>query len=466
MVYDVIIVGSGCSGLPAAYNLLSKGFRVAVVEQGDELGDLLPLNQGGEISRFTSLSSCPASVESSSSYDIDTSDSDIDPALFHGVGGSSLIFSAQYPRFHQSDFSTFSTDGVGVDWPIDYKSILPYFQLNDQLTGVAGLLGDPFYPDILGPLLPPVPLGPLGETLKSGFQKLGWHHWPAYAAINTIPYKNRPADNYLRPTNLGDTTGSKGSVDNVYLPLCKSLGLDLFSNTKAFKLQSDDDQIIGLLVINPDRSTQVLKAHKYILCAGALGTPRLLFNSSSSTSSFGLANSSGLVGRNLMLHPLGYAEGYFHQNLSSNYGPQGCCLISQEFYRTDSSRGFARGYTIQSLRGPLPIEAALNLYRRKLLKLGPQFWDHFSLYYNHSAHLTVICEDLPEYTNYIAPDFVNLDSDGMCSLKVTYSLSDNSRKMLSHGVNKSAAYFLSLVPSRLLGMDLFVRQVGILWELV
>ena len=61
---------------------------------------------------------------------------------------------------------------------------------------------------------------------------------------------------------------------------------------------------------------------------------------------------------------------------------------------------------------PLPIEAALNLYRRKLLKLGPQFWDHF-LYYNHSAHLTVICEDLPEYTNYIAPDFVNLDSDGM-----------------------------------------------------
>ena len=196
MVYDVIIVGSGCSGLPAAYNLLSKGFRVAVVEQGDELGDLLPLNQGGEISRFTSLSSCPASVESASSYDIDTSDSDIDPALFHGVGGSSLIFSAQYPRFHQSDFSTFSTDGVGVDWPIDYNSILPYFQLNDQLTGVAGLLGDPFYPDILGPLLPPVPLGPLGETLKSGFQKLGWHHWPAYAAINTIPYKNRPADNF------------------------------------------------------------------------------------------------------------------------------------------------------------------------------------------------------------------------------------------------------------------------------
>ena len=191
-----------------------------------------------------------------------------------------------------------------------------------------------------------------------------------------------------------------------------------------------------MLVINPDRSSQVLKAHKYILCAGALGTPRLLFNSSSSSCSFGLANSSGLVGRNLMLHPLGYAEGYFHQNLSSNYGPQGCCLISQEFYRTDSSRGFARGYSIQSLRGPLPIEAALNLYRRKLLKLGPQFWDHFSLYYNHSAHLTVICEDLPEYTNYIAPDFVNLDSDGMCSLKVTYSLSDNSRKMLSHGVNK------------------------------
>ena len=198
MIYDVIIVGSGCSGLPAAYNLLSKGFRVAVVEQGEELSDLIPLQEGGEISRYTSLSSSPSARANSSSYQIDTSNSDIDPALFHGVGGSSLIFSAQYPRFHQSDFSTFSTDGVGVDWPIDYHCLLPYFQKNDLLTGVAGLLGDPCYPDIEGPLLPPVPLGPLGETLKSGFQKLGWHHWPAYAAINTIPYNDRPADKFLR----------------------------------------------------------------------------------------------------------------------------------------------------------------------------------------------------------------------------------------------------------------------------
>ena len=127
MSYDVIIVGSGCAGLPAAYNLLSKGLRVAVIEQGDNLGNLLPLSEGGEILRFSNLSSDISSVDNLTSYHVDTSNSDINPAFFHGVGGSSLIFSAQYPRFHPSDFSTFSTDSVGVDWPIPYESLYLIF---------------------------------------------------------------------------------------------------------------------------------------------------------------------------------------------------------------------------------------------------------------------------------------------------------------------------------------------------
>ena len=217
--------------------------------------------------------------------------------------------------------------------------------------------------------------------------------------------------------------------------MCLSLGLDLFQNTKALKLLTHNNHISGLLVVNKDSSSCVLRSTKYVLCCGALGTPRLLFNSRTADCSTGLANSSGLVGRNLMLHPLGYAEGYFRENISSNFGPQGCCLISQEFYRTDASRGFSRGYTIQSLRGPLPIESSLNLFRRNLLKLGPNFWSDFLKYYNHTAHLSVICEDLPETSNFLSPDFDHLDHHGMCSLNVTYSLSDNSRRMLSHGVN-------------------------------
>ena len=83
-------------------------------------------------------------------YHVDTSNSDINLAFFHGVGGSSLIFSAQYPRFHPSDFSTFYRQ-CWCRLAYTYESLLPYFQQNDQLTGVAGLLGDPFYPDIEGP---------------------------------------------------------------------------------------------------------------------------------------------------------------------------------------------------------------------------------------------------------------------------------------------------------------------------
>ena len=56
----------------------------------------------------------------------------------------------------------------------------------------------------------------------------------------------------------------------------------------------------------------------------------------------GLANSSGLVGKNLMLHPLGYVEGIFDYPLASNFGPQGCCIFSHQFYETMREREFKR----------------------------------------------------------------------------------------------------------------------------
>ena len=109
-----------------------------------------------------------------------------------------------------------------------------------------------------------------------------------------------------------------------------------------------------------------------------------------------IANSSDLVGRNLMLHPLGYIEGHFREDLKSNSGPQGCCILSQEFYDSDIKRGFHRGYTFQIIRGPLPVEAALNLTSRKLVNFGKEFFKEFNSIYNHTAHMTVITEDLPE----------------------------------------------------------------------
>ena len=109
------------------------------------------------------------------------------------------------------------------------------------------------------------------------------------------------------------------------------------------------------------------KAKIYLLAASGVGTPRLLLHSRNSENKQGIANTSGLGGKNLMLHPLGYIEGHFKENLFSSLGPQGCCLLSQEFYETRKEHEFKRGYTFQVLRGPLLIESATSLLARKML---------------------------------------------------------------------------------------------------
>ena len=81
-----------------------------------------------------------------------------------------------------------------------------------------------------------------------------------------------------------------------------------------------------------------------------------------------------------MLHPLGYVEGKFAENLESFKGPQGCCIFSQEFYETIKSEKFKRGYTIQVLRGSGPMETALSLYKFKKIKFGRTFHKNFLIH--------------------------------------------------------------------------------------
>ena len=80
-----------------------------------------------------------------------------------------------------------------------------------------------------------------------------------------------------------------------------------------------------------------------ILAANGLGTPRLLLLSATTGHPDGLANSSGLVGKRLMMHPFAVVTGLFDDDLHSWQGPWGQHLHSLEFYETDPDRGFVRG---------------------------------------------------------------------------------------------------------------------------
>jgi choline dehydrogenase-like flavoprotein len=86
---------------------------------------------------------------------------------------------------HPSDFRVKTLDGVADDWPISYKTLEPYYALNDKMMGVASLSGDPAYPPKAS-VLPPVSMGRTGRLFAKAMNHLGWHWWPSDAAIATV----------------------------------------------------------------------------------------------------------------------------------------------------------------------------------------------------------------------------------------------------------------------------------------
>jgi choline dehydrogenase-like flavoprotein len=445
MEADVIVVGAGASGAAVAWNLARNGIQVLCLEQGytHDPTRLPSTESTWELKKLSTHSPFPNIRKGPSDYPINDSASPIAIANFNAVGGSTILYSGHFPRLHPSDFLTFSLDGVGFDWPLTYDELQPYFQLNDKMMGVAGLEGDPAYPEISG-LLPPVPMGRVGERLAEGFNKLGWHWWPSYAAINTRSNSRRSKCINLGPCNTGCAQSAKSSVDVTYWPEALAMGARLETGVQVIQLiEGEDGEVAGVSAILPDGSQATYTSKVVVLACNGVGTPRLLLNSPSRQSTAGLANTSGQVGRNLMLHPLGYIEGVFDEDLDSHLGPQGCCIASHEFYETSSERDFSRGYSFQILRGPSPVETAMSGTLRREISWGSQHHEDFRRRFGRIASMTAILEDLPEPDNQVGLDPNLRDKHGMPAPVVTYRLGHNTKRMLSHALQRGRELMLA-----------------------
>lgn len=441
---DVVIVGSGASGAAAAWRLSKeKNLRIVCLEQGafNEPSEFPTTRSDWEVSKFAEYSFNPKMRHSQFDYPIDSSESPISIANFNGFGGSTVLYSGHFPRMHPSDFLVHTLDGVGQDWPIKYEDLLQHFELNESIMGVAGLAGDPANDSYIN-LLPPVPLGRMGMALAEGFNKLGWHWWPSYAAINTARNSMRGACINLGPCNTGCAQGAKGSVDQTYWPLARRQGVHVLTECQAIEVTVDTKgKAKGILYISKSGDLHELRARIVVLACNGIGTPRLLLNSISTAYPEGIGNESGLVGKNLMLHPLAYVEGVFEEDLQSSIGPQGVCMLSQQFYESDLERGFVRGYSMQVLRGAPPLETATLGYLMRRIPIGPNHHMKFSEYFNKSAGIAIITEDLPEMHNRVTLDYVNKDKHGMPGVRIHYTLSDNTKKMLKHGIDSARQVF-------------------------
>ena len=186
----------------------------------------------------------------------------------------------------------------------------------------------------------------------------------------------------------------------------------------------------GVLYFDQDGALHEQKAEIVVLASNGIGTPRLLLNSANERYPDGLANSSGLVGKNLMFHPYAMIRGVFDEPLEGR-GPGGCSIWSHEFYETDRSRGFVRGFSYEMARGTGPASAALFGASRGKIPWGPGHHEAHAEFFEHSAGMVGITEDLPGEANTVTLDPELTDGDGIPAPKITYEVSENSHRQLT-----------------------------------
>ena len=461
---DVLIIGAGASGAAVAWSLAETRMHILCMEQGDwtKPSEYPSTGRDWEARQMNDFNASPNRRARETDYPINEDDSPIKVVNFNGVGGGTVLYAGHFPRFHPSDFRVRSLDGVADDWPVDYATLEPFYAENDRMTGVSGLAGDPAYPPKPA-VMPPLPLGRAGTVLARGMNKLGWHWWPSDSAIASVDYEGRGKCINLGHCIAGCAQGAKASTDITYWPIAIRAGVELRTRCRVREITTDENGMAsGVVYYDADGVEQFQAAHVVIIACNGIGTPRLLLNSASGRFPNGLANSSGLVGRNLMFHPYARIYGYFDESLDGYRGP-GNCIWSQEFYETDPARGFVRGYTFEFNRGQGPVMAAVAGMETGRIPWGEAHHDAYRRLFCHRTGVVAICEDLPEEHNTVTLDPVLKDSSGIPAPKISYTLSGNSRRMLDHAMARGRE-ILTAAGARDIGVESPITEGG--WHLM
>jgi choline dehydrogenase-like flavoprotein len=438
-IADVVVIGAGPSGGIVTYFLAEAGLNVVCLEQG---GWVNPSDYPGNKPEWELLvqkqwSHDPNDRKLPADYPVNVEESDMWPMMYNAVGGSTIFFGAEWPRLMPSDFRVRTLDGVADDWPITYEELAPYYDEIDAFIGVSGVGGDPAYPDGLDYPLPPLPIGKAGMRAAQGANKLGWHWWPGTNAIPSQNFKNLSACARWGVCEWGCPESAKASSDVAWWPHAMRSGATLVTGARVRRVETGSDgRATGVLWLDRAGAEHRVQANAVVLCGNGIGTPRLLLLSESATHPNGLGNSSGLVGKNLMLHPNSSVTGFYDDDLESYLGPAGQLISSMEFYDTRPENDFVRGIKMQILPTPGPLNAIETHRDMPFDKLwGPAVHDVVG-YHANGILWCANTEDLPSESHTVTLDPVLTDDHGLPAPKVNYRISDNTRKLLKFSLDR------------------------------
>ncbi|MDR7031167.1 GMC family oxidoreductase [Rhizobium rosettiformans] len=432
---DIVIIGTGATGGTAAKVLSERGLKVVGLDRGPWLK---PKDFSGDEIKYVNRNFLvPDALLNPRTYRQDensTAELSGFSLLPQMVGGGTVHWAGWFPRPKPSDFFQHSLHGDVpgaslADWPYSYDDLEPFLTKVEWAFGCAGLDGaDRNAPYRSRPYpTPPMPPTRFGKTFYRACETLGINAHPIPQAFITQPFKGREPKHLTGFWNLyGDPTQMRSGTATTFIPEAFATGnyeLRTECYVKCITVNAKGEAK-GVVYLDPDGNEVEQEARIVILAAGAIESARLLFLSATEWHPDGLANSSGLLGKNATFHEYVYATGVFDRQITEPFdGYVGHYLSggSMDFYETDEKRGHICGSIIGASQVGHPINWMLP---------GRPIWGEAAKqadrdYFRHSMKIGVCLHDLAVESNRVDLDPTVKDAWGVPVARITHKSHPN-----------------------------------------
>lgn len=426
---DVVVIGAGAGGGTAVKVLTEAGIRVVCLDRGpwlkpdDFSGDELKYLNRSYLSSDQQLN--PRTKRRDASEEAVVTRFSPTPQM---VGGGTVHWNGWFPRPTPDDLRTHSIygdiEGASlVDWPVTYDELEPYFTKVEWEFGASGLAGSNKYDGwrSAGFPCPPVPTTGFGKAFYRGCDKLGYNAFPLPQALVTTSHKGRKASVHSGFwQEYGDPTTTKSTTLTSFIPEALATGrLDLRPESYVQRITTGKDgRATGVEYVDKDGNTIHQEAKAVIVACGGIESARLLLLSASPQHPDGLANSSGMVGRNFTAHEYIFAVGLFDKQVHEPLrGWTGSYIngATYEFYKTDLSRPHALGAVVSGSILGHPIN--FNFPGRPAW--GQPMKDADRDFFNHSMKVGIPIQDIPQESNSVDLDPTVRDAWGLPAARIT-----------------------------------------------
>lgn len=443
---DAVVVGCGAGGATMIQRLAHAGWSVVGFDAGpfwDPDTDWVSDEAGSHDLFWTE----PRVISGTDPVPLGANNSG------RGVGGSMIHFAGYAPRFHPSDFSTYSLDGVGADWPIAYDELEPYYRDIEEELPVAGdhwPWGKPHgYPHR------PHPVGGNGETFQRGARAMGLNVRTGPVAISNGRFGNRPHCIYRGFCLQGCKVNAKASPLITHIPDALEHGAEIRPESMVTRIDVDDatGKATGV-EYEHDGVTYFQRARLVIVAGYSIETPRLLLNSATNRFPDGLCNDFDQVGRYLMVQGASQTAGRMPEEVRMYKAPPPE-VSCEDFYETDPTKPYQRGFSLQTV-APLPVTWSEHLTAQGHWGADLRRW---MTDYAHWASFGSLCELLPQAENRVTLD-EQKDRHGLPVANFHYSMCDNDKALMAAAQTRMEEILRAAGAAETITIKRFAHLVG------